>query len=375
MKVILSGGGTGGHVYPALAIAFALKEKIPSVEYLYVGTSKGFEAELVPRYGIEFASVNVEGLPRKMSFRFFSSAVKLGRGIWESKKILDNFSPKLIIATGGYACGPIAFLAARRGVKLIVHEQNVVPGLTNRVLAKKADLICATFKDSLKYFPKNKNIVVTGLPVRPEIISTSRKEGAEKLGIDPAKFIILIVGGSRGAEKINEAMLDVIKYYGNDPNIQIVHVTGEAGYERFLSNLDEAKITEKLKNVYIVPYMHEINNALGCADLVIGRAGASFISELTAKGVAAVLIPYPYASNNHQEYNALSLVRNNAAVMIKDGDLNGQVLLEEIKGIIRNKDILNKMKLNSKSIGITDAAEKITFLIEDMIRKNNILED
>lgn len=368
MKVILSGGGTGGHIYPALAIASALEEKIPSIEFLYVGTSKGFEADIVPRYGIEFVSVNIEGLPRKISFRLFSAIAKLVIGIWKSKKILDTFTPELIIATGGYACGPISFLGAKRGVKLIVHEQNVVPGLTNRILARQADLICTTFQDSIRYFPENKKVVVTGLPVRSEIANTNREEGAEKLGLDPAKCTILSIGGSRGAEKINKAMVEVIKFYSNNTDVQIVHVTGEAGYESFLSNIKKYGVNEKLDNVLVFPYIHEMNYALACADLVIGRAGASFISELTVKGIPAVLIPYPYASNNHQEYNALSLVRNNAAVMIKDSELEGHVLLDIIKNIIEEKDILQKMKLNSESIRKTEAAEKITFLIEDMIR-------
>ncbi|MBZ4687001.1 MAG: UDP-N-acetylglucosamine--N-acetylmuramyl-(pentapeptide) pyrophosphoryl-undecaprenol [Clostridia bacterium] len=368
MKVILSGGGTGGHIYPALAIGTLLKERYPETKILYVGTANGLEASIVPKEGIDFATVTVEGLPRRLSPKGVKVLLKLLKGSWQSRQILRKFCPDIIVATGGYVCGPISYLAARQGVKLVLHEQNALPGLTNRLLSKKADLICTTFKESIQYFPQAKNVVLTGLPIRQQIIETSRDAGARALGIDPEKFIILVTGGSRGAKRLNDAMLEVIKYFTNKTHFHIIHITGNAGYEDFIRELKNHGIDhEAIGNITIKPYLHGMHYALACANVVVGRAGATFISEITAKGIPAILIPYPYAAENHQHANAMSLVRNGAALIIKDDQLTGQKLLSTLKELLKNNDKLQEMKTKSKMLGKPDAGEKIVNLIESLL--------
>ncbi len=369
MNILLSGGGTGGHIYPALAIGKLIKNKYDNVNLIYVGTPNGLEASIVSKEGIKFIPVTVEGLPRKISYKLIKAVFKLIKGSFQSNKIIKKYTPDVVIATGGYVCGPISYFAAKRGIKLVLHEQNAIPGLTNRILAGKADLICTTFEESLKYFKNNKKVEITGLPIRQSIYNSTRNEGARALGLNPSKFIILVTGGSRGAKKLNNSMLKVYETFYNNSDIHIIHITGNTGYKEFIAKIEEnLNYIKKGGNITIKPYLHEMHNALACADLVVGRAGATFISEITAKGIPAILIPYPYAAENHQEANALSLVKNNAAVMIKDGELTGNKLSNKVFELVNNKNTLIEMKRNSKKLGKFDAGEKIVSLIERLLQ-------
>ncbi len=368
MKVIISGGGTGGHIYPALAIAKGLKEADPATEILYVGTTKGLEAGIVPKEGIPFRTVTVEGLPRKLGVKLFFSLFNMGRGFFEATKIIREFRPTVVVGTGGYVCGPVVLAAVLKKIPALIHEQNAFPGVTNKMLALVVDKIAATFPDSVKYFKKQAKVTVTGLPIRPEILN-STPEAAAALGMKQDKFNILVVGGSRGARSINMAMADVIASLSGDDGVHLLHVAGETGYQELMNELARRGINlRECDNITVQSYLFQMPEALGGADMVICRAGATTLAEITAKGIPSILIPYPYAAENHQEYNAKALVDKGAARMIKDSDLTGDKLLAVIKELRDDSAKLRDMAKAAKDMGRPDALPKLVQMVQDLVK-------
>ncbi len=368
LKVIITGGGTGGHIYPALAIAHGLKSEYPDCQILYVGTKRGLEAKLVPKEKIKFEYISVEGLPRRINFQSLKSGLKLIKGLGQSFKIVTNFKPDVIISTGGYVAGPVAWVGAQRGVPLVIHEQNSLPGITNRILGKSATKICLTYEDSKKYFKDKSKIKVTGLPIRSEILKVSREEGIKKLGLDSNKKTVLITGGSRGARTINMAVVETIRNFMLNDNLQIIFITGEVGYEETIEQIKRQRInTSAMGNITIKPYLHNMEYALAAADLVVGRAGATFLAEITAIGIPAILIPYPFATENHQEHNAMSLVKAGAAIMVKDNEFNGSILYNTTIELISDTKKLETMKRASIKLGKPQALDNIIKTVIDAI--------
>ncbi|MEW6623143.1 MAG: undecaprenyldiphospho-muramoylpentapeptide beta-N-acetylglucosaminyltransferase [Bacillota bacterium] len=368
MKIIITGGGTGGHVYPALAIAKGIRDLIPNSELMYVGTKSGLEAKVVPKEGINFKTITVEGLPRVVSIQSLRSGFKLMAGLGESFKIISAFKPELIIATGGYVSGPIAWVGTQMGVPLVLHEQNSVPGKTNRLLAKRAKKICLTFEDSKVYFKDRSKVKVTGLPIRDEILLAAREASIKNLGLDPLKKTLLITGGSRGAHSINMAVVDALPDLVLRQDLQVILVTGERRYKETLHELENKGIKKaSMGNITIKPYLYHMEHGLGCADMVVGRSGAAFLAEVTAKGIPSILIPYPYAADNHQEYNAKSLVKAGASMVISDHELNGQLLLDRLFSILDNKQKYEAMKKAALSMGKPDALSRILREIQAII--------
>jgi UDP-N-acetylglucosamine--N-acetylmuramyl-(pentapeptide) pyrophosphoryl-undecaprenol N-acetylglucosamine transferase len=371
VRIIITGGGTGGHIYPALAIAKGLQKKIPGVNILYVGTKKGLEADIVPKTGLPFRTVDVAGLSRPLTHRTLVSLFKAIKGSWEGFKIIGSFKPHVVVGTGGYVCGPLVMAAATRGVATLIHEQNAFPGLTNRILARFVTHICVTFEDSLSHFPKSKKISVTGLPVREEILCAQRVSGLKKLGLAENMLTVVITGGSQGARSLNYAMGEIYQRYREIKNVQFYHITGKSGYEESLAYYHNNGI-DIMNNpqVKIVPYLYQMEDALAAADLIIGRAGASFLSEIMVRGIPSILVPYPYAAANHQEYNARAMEKRGAAKVILDRDLGEGKLLSVLGIIMNNAELRAKMGKAAREMGKVNALDDIIKIIVG-ISKNN----
>ena len=364
MRVVVTGGGTGGHIYPALAVARGIKEQDPKADILFVGTARGMEADIVPREGFLFRTVTVEGLTRKVSPRVLLTLLKTSKGCFEAYKILREFKPTVVVGTGGYVCGPVVLSAALLKIPTLIHEQNAYPGITNKLLARLVSKVAVTFPESKKFFSPKANLVVTGLPVRPEIQAANREKAVSALGLDRDKFTVLVVGGSRGARSINKAMVEVIGRAARSENMQVVHMTGRQGFAETMAEIRAAGVDPAAAmNITVRPYLYNMDEALAAADLVVCRAGATTIAEVTVRGLPAVLIPYPYASDNHQEYNARSLADNGAAVMILDRDLTGHGLWETIRSLSQHRPGLSAMAACSKKLGKPEALEDLVQIV------------
>lgn len=345
MKIILTGGGTGGHVYPALAIAGELKRRIPAVEFLYVGTEKGLESQIVPASGIPFKTIDISGIDRSSMLKATQALLKVPFGFLQARDIIHNFQPDIIVGTGGYVSFPIVLSGSFMDVRTIIHEQNARPGLANRNLAKRVDTVLLTFEEARSYL-EAKYIKLTGLPVRQEIANVERKNFIA--GAGSSQFTLLAFGGSRGANSINQAMVSLIDRY-RDEDLRIIWITGEAGYADMQEALVRKVGTHPTRcTLDMVPYMHNIETALAVADLAVCRAGAGTVCELELLGLPAIFIPYPYAADNHQESNARALVEKKAAEMIIDEFLDGDSLFNKIEGLRHDDQKLLAMGRNMR---------------------------
>ncbi|MBR3745584.1 MAG: undecaprenyldiphospho-muramoylpentapeptide beta-N-acetylglucosaminyltransferase [Selenomonadaceae bacterium] len=363
MKLIVSGGGTGGHIYPALTLIDAIKSKRPDAEFLYVGTQKGLEADIVPKAGINFTALNLEGgLERRFTLENFSRAANAIWSIKHASDIVKNFKPNVVVGTGGYVCGPILLAASLMKVPTLIQEQNAVAGVTNKILSKFVTKIAVGTHDALKNFPAEKT-VYTGNPIRSEVLAAKKSDGLKEFGFTADKPIVLISGGSRGARSINNAMIEVLKSAAQKNSAQFLHVTGKGEFDAVTE-----KLTDVLDapNIKVVPYLYNMPRAMAMADLAIFRAGATGLAELTARGVPSILIPYPFAAENHQEFNARALVEAGAARMILNKDLTAEILSAKIDELLTAPETLKKMSEASLSLGKPHAAAEIAELILEL---------
>jgi len=359
LHVIVTGGGTGGHIYPAMAIAKGLLERVNDIEVLYVGTREGMEARLVPENGLVFKGISGKGLPRKFGGDTLKTVGLNALALWEMKQVLKEFKPDLVVGTGGYVSGPVVFTSALFGIPTLLHEQNALPGKTNRFLAKMAKSVMVSFPESEKYFSDKAKVKVVGLPVRPEIGSIDRKTGALEMGLSPQKRTLLITGGSRGALSINRAFIQVLKKMEAYPEIQVIWATGQATYGDIIHELEAEQIDWKKTDWKILPYIKNMPQALACADLCVCRAGATTLAELSATGKASILIPYPFAAENHQEYNARSFEEQGAAHMILDRELDGERLWNAVQKILLNPFKIEEMASQAKEMFRVGALDRI----------------
>lgn len=357
MKILIAGGGTAGHINPGLAIAKKLQKGIGDTEILFVGTNRGLETKLVPREGFRLSLIRVQGFRRKISKDTLKSIAYVFLGIHDAKKIVREFRPDIVIGTGGYVCGPVLFVANLFKIPTIIHESNAIPGVTNKILSRFVDCVCISFNDAKKYFNNAKRVVVTGNPLR---------DGIEKSNNTPKRdrLKVTIFCGSRGARTVNKTVVDMINKYGNEFRFDITFATGEAQYEEVASN-----VLCKRDNIKIVPYIYDMPSVMADSDLLITRAGAITLSEITAMGKPSILIPSPYVTANHQEYNARALEKNGASVVVLEKDLNCDVLYNEINVIINNRQKLTAMAQNAAKMGIVDASEKIYHEIKQVMNK------
>ncbi len=359
MRIIVSGGGTGGHIYPALTIVRAIQKRIPDAEFLYVGTKDGLEADIVPKEGIAFETVNIRGFKRSLTSENFLRGAQAFGGVMKAMGVVRRFHPDVAIGTGGYVCGPILLAASLMGVPTLIQEQNVMPGITNRLLSRFVSCIAMGTKEAAQYFPKGKR-VFTGNPIREEVLKARSGEGRELFGLNPKAKTVLVSGGSRGARSINKAMIGVLAHYAGRDGVQFLHVTGKAGYEDTMAQLQEAGVDVSASgNLFVEPYLYNMPQALACADVAVFRAGAIGIAELTARGVPSVLIPYPFAAANHQEMNARAIVAAGAARMILDRELTAERLLSVLAELLSEDAKLRRMAKSAKRLGRPQAADEI----------------
>mgnify|MGYP006340292861 FL=1 len=357
MKIILSGGGTGGHIYPALTIADEIKKLHPEAEIIFVGTQQGLEKDIIPRYGYPLKFIEVAGFKRSLSFDTLRSFGKLFTGLSDAYGILKNEKPDLVIGTGGFVCGPITFMAALHNVPACIQEQNAMPGVTNKILSRFVKKVFLGYDEARKYFSGSAEYVYTGNPIRTEILNNKREDAYKELGLDPDKKTVLVFGGSRGAKSINKAMLEAELELSGRNDVQVLHATGDVNYEAYMEEITKRGGVKE--NIIIKPYLHNMPVALAAADLAVCRAGAIGLAEITAKGIPSVLIPYPFATANHQEFNARAVEAAGAAKVILDKEMTGEKILEAIENLLVHDEELTAMAEAAKKLGKPQAAEDI----------------
>lgn len=372
MRVIVSGGGTGGHIYPALAIAEALKTNY-NAEIIYMGAKQDLhggpprERELAEHAGWIYRGVSATGLTRR-SLRIFKDVIVNYRGMFEAKEYIRRFGPHVVVGTGGYAMAPVLRAAEALRVPTLLHEQNAFPGWANRYLAKKAGLVCLTFAAARPHFPAGTRLSVTGLPVRREIMAASREAAYAFWGVTGAEKerpTLLVTGGSQGAQRLNEAICSCYSQL-LEAGLRIIHLTGENHAEACRA---AAQKVPRQENLHVLPYLKEMQHALALADLVVGRAGASFLSELAVLGRPAILVPYPYAAGDHQTRNAEAFCQAGAARMIKNEDLNGESLSKLVLELTGDKTRRQQMAAAAQSLAKPQAAEDIAREIEKLAKR------
>jgi len=370
MKVLLAGGGTAGHINPALAIAGYIKNKRNDAEFLFIGNRGGMEQRLVPQAGFEIKSITISGFKRSFSPKSMLENVKTVSRTFtssrEAKKIIAEFKPDICIGTGGYVSGPVIRTAAKMDIPCIIHEQNAYPGITNKMLAKSVKKVMLAVPDAKKYFDKNVDFVITGNPVRQEILTAKKEESRKELGLDN-RPVVLSFGGSLGARKINEAVADLVARSGIDGRYQHIHAYGS--YGDWFPQLVEEKGTDiaDCSNLDIRPYIDNMPTCMAAADLVICRAGAITLSEIQAMGKPAILIPSPNVAENHQYHNAMALVNAGAADIIEEKDLTGAALMRKTDKMLLNPEKLEKYSENSRKMAITDANERIYSVVKKVL--------
>ncbi len=370
MKILFAGGGTAGHINPALAIANYIKQNEKDTEIRFVGTSAGLEATLVPHSNYDIDMIKIHGFERKLSFRTVKTMLEIPIAVSASKKIIKKFKPDIVIGTGGYVSGPVLYAAAKLGIPTLVHESNAYAGITTRILAKYVDAVAVGI-DAAKMRIKNaKKVIFTGNPVRPSILSADSFSARQSLKLDQRPFIV-IFGGSLGARDFNRAVADWISAVADTGKYQILMGTGKNNqYENVVQRFRQNGINiEDNKDIKVAEYIYDMDIAMNAADLVISRAGASTLAELTAIGKPAVLVPSPYVTDNHQEHNARAIESGGGAAVITEADLNAETLNKVIEDITQSPGALAKMKKASAAMGVRDSLDRIYKEIRIMISK------
>ncbi|MGB9709887.1 MAG: undecaprenyldiphospho-muramoylpentapeptide beta-N-acetylglucosaminyltransferase [Thermodesulfovibrio sp.] len=367
MKVIIAGGGTGGHLFPGLALAECIDQKYPEAKIVFVGTQRGLESKVIPKTKYELKFISIQGFVGKSAGQKLKSIITLFKSISESKNILEAFSPDVVFGVGGYASFPVVLTAALKKIPTIILEQNTVPGLANKILARVASAVAVSYPETIDYFPKQK-VYLTGTPIRKKILEGDLEKAKQLFNIKEGKLTILIFGGSLGARKINKAMTEALPYLlPLKDRIQIIHQTGQNDL-----NWVSAEYKNLSFKATVLPFIYDMAEAYNVADLVISRAGASTVAEITAIGKASILIPYPYAAYNHQEMNARRLFSRGACELILDRDLNGQNLAKKINEILNSPEVIKEMQRASLAFGKPKAGEKIIEIAETLIRRRNV---
>lgn len=357
MKVIISAGGTGGHIYPALAIINKIKEREPKSEFLYIGTHNRMEKDIIPKYGIPFKTIEIYGFNRKNMIKNFNTLKTFLKSYKECKKMIKEFKPDVVIGVGGYVTGPVIYAAKKLGFKTFIHEQNSIPGKCNLFLSNHSDLIATSFKSSIKYFPEYKTIF-TGNPCGENAIKTPDIDKKE-LGLSKDKKLVLIVMGSLGSEKINNFLINTMSLFNNKA-YEILFVTGKDSYESVCKyNFP--------RNVKVVPYIDNMTRIMKKADVIVSRAGASTLSEIIALKIPSILIPSPYVPDNHQYKNAIDLVEKKAAILVEEKDLHGDILVRKVDEILKDIKMSLEMKERLAEFNVENSATIIYDNIKELI--------
>lgn len=386
MKAIIAAAGTGGHINPAIAIANEIMKKEPDSKIIFIGTNHGFETDLVPRAGYELKTIESYGIKRSLSIENIKRFFKTMHSVKDVRKIIKDFKPDVVIGTGGYICVSVMKAAQKEHVKYVLHESNVLPGVATKILAKKASVVLLGFKEAKERLPEETKTVFTGTPTKVADLDYSEKQiedKKEELGLDKEKKLVLIFGGSQGARSINNAVKDIIINKENEKNVhtitiinsekemneisfdkdenyEIMWAVGKKQFAGVKEELAKHQIDiENIKNVKALPYIYNMEEMMNIADLIVSRSGAMTITEIEKVGKGAIFIPYPYAAENHQEYNARALEKIGAAKVILDKDLNAESLEKMISSLTEDKDVLKHMGEVAKSQSIPNVEEKI----------------
>lgn len=363
MRVLIAGGGTGGHIYPAISIAKELKKRDKKNEILFIGALPGVGSSVIEEEGFEFRPISAIGWERRLSIRTFGFICSLFRGFWQSARYIFKFRPDMVVGMGGYSSGPPLLLSSMFGHKTIIHEQNSIPGLANRILGRWVKRVATSFKDDDGHFPSHK-VVVTGNPVRSEIAKIPKEEALERFGLEEERLTILIFGGSRGAHSINVAVIECLDQLNEiKDKIQMIYVSGREDHDWVKGKTGTGNFP-----IHLTDFLFDMPAALGAADLVIARAGAGTIAEITCCGLPSILIPYPYATSNHQFKNAYLLELARAAIVILDKELNGQILARTITELVNDRERQKEMGEKAKTLSHPEAASKIVDLIYELAR-------
>ncbi|MBE7046616.1 MAG: undecaprenyldiphospho-muramoylpentapeptide beta-N-acetylglucosaminyltransferase [Ruminococcaceae bacterium] len=363
MNIILSGGGTAGHINPAIAIANYVLSKEPDSKILFIGTKKGLENKLIPNEGFDIKYIDVEGFSTESKIKNLRPGIKFATGILKCLSIISAFKPDAVVGTGGYVCAPVVFAANLLNIPTIIHEQNVFPGAAIKFLSKKSTVTAISFDESKDYLKSAKSILTTGNPIRPAILSSSRELSRKSLELNEKK-LILALGGSLGAAAINDTIVEFIKK-NTDTSLKVILSTGERDYDRVINQLKDTNN----ETFEIRKYIEDMDTVLSAADLVVCRSGAITLSEICALGKASVLIPSPNVVNNHQEYNARALEKSNAAFVILEKELTYDLFLDKVQSVIYSDSKRSEMEKNALSLAKTQACEIIYDKLKDIVTK------
>ena len=357
MRVVISAGGTGGHIYPALAIINKIKKEEPNSEFLYIGTHNRMEKDLIPSLGIPYEEIEITGFIRKLTWENFKTFARFMKARKRCLKIIENFQPDVVIGAGGYVTAPVIWAANKLGCKTFIHEQNSVVGMSNKYLTKYVDKIGVSFESTLGEFPREK-VILTGNPCGEKAILTKKAKKSD-FGLDENKKLVLIVMGSLGSKTINEKMVEFVYGFRNK-EYQILFVTGNDYY-------DKIKTRRFPDNVKVVPFIQDLPSIMKVTDLMVSRAGASTMSEIMALGIPTIFIPSPYVTNNHQYKNAMDLVNKKAAWMLEEKDLNKASFIKMVDDILEDENKYNKIKENVSRLGIKDSSSRIYDILKEMM--------
>jgi UDP-N-acetylglucosamine--N-acetylmuramyl-(pentapeptide) pyrophosphoryl-undecaprenol N-acetylglucosamine transferase len=365
VKVVIAGGGTGGHLFPGLAMAEEFRKRDNNTEVVFVGTEHGIEARVLPREGYPLRFVRAEGFAGKSLFRKMRSAGKAFFSVLDSYRILNAVLPDLVIGVGGYASGAVVMMAHMKSIPTMIHEQNTVPGMANRILGRFVDQICVTYQESLSVFPLGKTFL-TGNPIRPKILRGDREAAERLFSLEKEMFTVFVFGGSSGAVSINRSVVDALNYLGDyRGKIQFLHQTGERDYE----SVREAYRKSGFKGT-VAPFIYQMAEAYAAADMVISRAGATTLAEITALGKPALLVPYPHSAGRHQEFNAIKLREMGAALMVFDHEMSGVVVAGHIREMFESASARQDMQRASRGLGRPDACVRIVDIALSMVKNH-----
>ena len=358
MRIIISAGGTGGHIYPALSIIEGFKKYDKSLEVLYIGTKNRMEKDIVPKENIPYYGIEIYGLTKNI-LRDIKDIFLIVKAKKEVKKLIDEFKPDVILGVGGYVTYPVLSAAKSKHIKTFIHEQNAIPGKTNKMISKYADIIGVSFPETAKYFP-DKKVLYTGNPTGIRALNTP-KISKTSLGLLESLPLVVVVCGSLGSATVNEAMSAYLKDLGS-AKYQVVYITGKALYEDFTK-------TKYSKNVLVLPYLDNLSGLLKSTDILVARAGASTIAEIKALNIPSILIPSPYVANNHQYYNAKALADNEEALMLEEANLSTENIKNTIESLLKNKEKLQRIKNNLSKVNTLDSTKIIYDAVKEMIKK------
>ncbi len=375
MRVLLTGGGTGGHIYPALAVARRLKEMDADVTLLYVGTERGLESSIVPKENIAFKAIEIEGFKRQLNFdglKYNLKSVGLFlKSIRESRQIIRDFKPDVVLGTGGYVSAPICYAAAKEGVPTVVHEQNSFLGLTNKFLIRYIDRLAISFDEILTQVSGHEEkVVFTGNPRAQEVAEEEMPQVDTIYGLDVLEPIVLIFGGSRGAEKINQAVVEAYPQL-RQRNYQVIFATGDYYYETIVAQLEQLSPLDENRSFVVRPYIHDMVDVLSHASAIVSRSGATTIAEITVLGIPSILIPSPNVTDDHQTQNAMSLVKQDAALLLKEENLSGETLLAALDQLMENPEKRVEMSERARILGEPYATDQLIQVMLDEIKKKN----